>query len=63
MGCADEKDTIMQEFVRQMLDSLHYSRNACTYAGFLVYPRDILKKTVLTHLFGYCRFNAAHRIE
>jgi len=47
----DEKDAKMQEIVRKMLHSSHYSREACTYAGFPVHPLDMFKKTALTHLF------------
>jgi len=50
-GDHDEKNAIMQEFTRQMVDSYHYNRKACTYAGFPVHPFDIFKKPALTHLF------------
>jgi len=35
-GCPDEKDAIVQEFVREMLDFYHCTGKACTAAGFPV---------------------------
>jgi len=55
-GGSDEKDAIMQEFVRQTLNSYAYSNKACINAGFPVHQLVLFKITVILHLFQHYRF-------
>jgi len=51
MGDLDEKDTILQEISRQLLDSYHCSGKACTMVGFLGFPLALIKKNLQFCIF------------